>query len=280
MLRQFSVLEKTVLGIGGDGKLSSVPVYSLNNGVFIKKASVNNLDKNTDWKVNSFIYSEDDGCKYINVGNNVWVKFVDTEDGRIVFNSNYYSDTEDYQLAVNTPLQTSTVVEIIDGSMTYSRSLNKYQQTAVFNEHGKDFNYINPDFSLTGKRYITDRGLEVAHSQRYQTAFRVSSNAYYGYDTVFVDNGLLYSNALQTPANVTPISKIIRVNSVLPDVFDGNGNSVDYKLDLGQQILSDGIYVTDKRVGYRVKENTYININSASATTLMFGSYYPENRGE
>ncbi|WP_125768361.1 hypothetical protein [Companilactobacillus furfuricola] len=263
MIRFFSTFNKTALGIGDGGSWGSVPLYQLNASRTKFSRASRSLGKNTDWQINSYAYDEEDGNKYLQVSTNEWVKFVNVNDGRIIFKG----DAPDFQMAVHRDLQTATTLSI-ERLRDFSTEVDLY----YYDEKGAP-NSLAPN---DGDRYYTDKQLEVPDSQRHITGYRVTDNRYYEYDSVFIDNKLLYSNAVTSDPNVTPISKIIRVNSVIPDIFDSDGNAVYFPVDSGQQFMSDGIYVSPERIGFRIAENTFVNLNSASGTTLLFGHFLPK----
>lgn len=265
MIRFFSTFNKTVLGIGDGGSWGSVPLYQLNASRTQFSRASRSLGKNTDWQVNSYAYNEEDGNKYLQVSTNEWVKFVNVNDGRIIFQG----DAPDFQMAVHRDLQTPITVQaekLRDGK----NEVNLY----IYNERGAASEaYPQP---TDGDRFYADQQIEIPDSQRHITGYRVSENYYYEYDSVFLDNKLLYSNAVTSNPNVTSISKIIRVNSVIPDIFDSDGNAVYFPVDSGQQFMCDGIYVSPERTGFRIAENTFVNLNSSSGTTLLYGHFLPK----
>ncbi|WP_125711043.1 hypothetical protein [Companilactobacillus zhongbaensis] len=263
MIRFFSTFNKTVLGIGDGGSWGSVPLYQLNASRTQFSRASRSLGKNTDWQVNSYAYNEDDGNKYLQVSTNEWVKFVNVNDGRILRDK----ETQDFQMAVSRNLQTPITVVI-----ERNRDIIKEYEIDIWNERAEYSSIVHND----GERYYSDMQLEKADAQKHVTGYRVTDNGYYDYNSVFLDNKLTFVNATSSNPNVTPISKIIRVNSVIPDVFDSNGNAVYFPTDAGQQFMSDGVYVTPERVGFRIAEDTFINLNSASGTTLLHGHFLPK----
>ncbi len=266
MIRFFDTFNETTLGIGNGGIKPDIPLYSLNTSrTNFSVIPTDTLPKNTGWKVNSYAYDESDGSKYLQVGANQWVKFTEVDPDRVVGDGG----SADFQMAVYRDLQTTTTVVVEkkrDGIREYDID--------YYDEYG-NVSYASRN---DGADFYADKQLEVPNTQKHSVAFRVSNNMYFEYSSIFVDNVLKFSNSneVTTDSKVQPIANIIRVTSVIPDIFDSNGKAVKYPVDAGQQILSDGIYVTPERVGYRIAKNTFINLDSASGTTLMYGHFLPK----
>ena len=276
MLRHFDDGIQRVLGIGR-GTRGEIPYFHIEpnateSNEIIYMGTSTNVKPNSDWLTTRYVVDTETGLRYCEVSTNTYVRFISSD------NLEHPSHYPEYQMAVSKPLLSNFNVAIANKGNYYN---NGYQPHTVTYFDGRG-NVGNAGYYRDGLEFVTDRAVEVAQNQRRWFGFEVTSNRYYYYDDLLLHSSLINVSTSENNPNVQPIDKIVVVSSTLPDVFDGNGNSVSISLDCGQMFRTDGIFADGVKAGYRLKDNTYISLDSASGTPLLYGNYRPDkyNQGE
>ena len=276
MLRHFNDGIQRVLGIGR-GTIGEIPYFHIEpnatrSNEIVYMGTSTSIKPNSDWLTTRYVVDTETGLRYCEVSTNTYVRFISSD------NLEQPSHFPEYQMAVSKPLLSNFNVAIANKGNYYN---NGYQPHTVTYFDGRG-NVGNAGYYRDGLEFATDRAVEVAQNQRRWFGFKVTSNRYYYYDDLLLHSSLINVSTSENNPNVQPIDKIVVVSSTLPDVFDGNGNSVSISLDCGQKFRTDGIFTDGLKAGYRIKDNTYISLDSASGTPLLYGNYRPDkyNQGE
>ncbi|TGD20925.1 hypothetical protein EGT49_12275 [Companilactobacillus suantsaicola] len=245
---------------------NSIDLYVISGNTFTPNGSV--LSPNTSWQYQEYAYDESLKKKFFKVDNTEWAAF--DKPGQ---NASTTLDNSDGNFQIK-----------IDRDFDYSAAKLVLHPVVVYHKDKAATNAYPTD----GSRFLVDGAIEMYDTEdnngyvtsAYNTGFKVDNTDYYCSQDVFPDAKLTSSTGSIYGDHVTPISKIININSVAPDYFDLNGNAVTgVHYNLGHQILSDAIYTTNNRTGYKIGDNQFININDATGTSLMSGSFYPSNKG-
>ena len=276
MLRHFNDGIQRVLGIGR-GTIGEIPYFhiepnAIRSNEIVYMGTSTSIKPNSDWLTTRYVVDTETGLRYCEVSTNTYVRFISSD------NLEQPSHFPEYQMAVSKPLLSNFNVAIANKGNYYN---NGYQPHTVTYFDGRG-NVGNAGYYRDGLEFVADRAVEVAQNQRRWFGFEVASNRYYYYDDLLLHSSLINVSTSENNPNVQPIDKIVVVSSTLPDVFDGNGNSVGISLDCGQKFRTDGIFTDGLKAGYRIKDNTYISLDSASGTPLLYGNYRPDkyNQGE
>ncbi|KRK90534.1 hypothetical protein [Companilactobacillus futsaii] len=244
-----------------------IDLYILNGNTFVKNG--NTLGSHTAWKYQEYAYDESLKRKFFKVDNTEWACL----------------EKQNQNIKVDFDNSDGNYTVIIDRDFDYlvPRTFTLYPVDSYHSD-----SETTQVYQTDGGRFITNGGIEMFDSttsngvtiSSYNTGFRVDNTDYYSMKSVFPDSKLTYSSGSVYGENVTAINKIINVNSVAPDYFDLNGNAVtNIHYNLGHQILSDAVYTTNDRTGFKIGDNQFININDATGTPLMYGRYFPEQKG-
>lgn len=276
MLRHFNDGIQRVLGIGR-GTRGEIPYFhiepnAIRSNEIVYMGTSTSIKPDSDWLTTRYVVDTETGLRYCEVSTNTYIRFISSD------NLERPSHYPEYQMAVSKPLLSKFNVAIANKGNYYN---NGYQPHTVTYFDGRG-NVGNAGYYRDGLEFVTDRAVEVAQNQRRWFGFEVTSNRYYYYDDLLLHSSLINVSTSENNRNVQPIDKIVVVSSTLPDVFDGNGNSVSISLDCGQKFRTDGIFTDGVKAGYRLKDNTYISLDSASGTPLLYGNYRPDkyNQGE
>ena len=276
MLRHFNDGIQRVLGIG-IGTRGEIPYFHIEpnatgSNEIVYMGTSTSVKPNSDWLTTRYVVDTETGLRYCEVSNNTYIRFISSD------NLERPSHYPEYQMAVSKPLLNKFNVAIANKGNYYN---NGYQPHTVSYFDGRG-NVGNAGYYKDGLEFAADRAVEVAQNQRRWFGFEVTSNRYYYYDDLLLHSSLISVSTDEDNPNVQPIDKIVVVSSTLPDVFDSNGNSVSVSLDCGQKFRTDGIFTDGVKAGYRIKDNTYISLDSASGTPLLYGNYRPDkyNQGE
>ncbi|WP_129045611.1 hypothetical protein [Companilactobacillus metriopterae] len=244
-------------------------LYILSGNTFAQNGR--SLGTFTSWQSQEYAYDELTGYKYFKVDGTEWAR-LDKPGQNIV--SDFDSSDGNYTVTVNRDF------DYLGPNRQFTPYVvDRYQQLS--SAKGLDV--------ADGSSFVTKTGIEMysgstnsngVGTKKFQTGFKVDSSYFYSMNHVFPNSKLTSSSGSLPGGNVTPITKIINVNSVAPDYFDYNGNAITgLHYNLGHQILSDGIYTTNGRTGYKIGNNQYININDATGTSLMYGQFFPTRKG-
>lgn len=276
MLRHFDDGIQRVLGIGS-GTRGEIPYFHIepnatrsNEIVYMGTSTI--IKPNSDWLTTRYVVDTETGLRYCEVSTNTYVRFISSD------NLERPSHYPEYQMAVSKPLSNNFNVAVANKGNYYN---NGYQPhtVAYFDGRGNvgDAGYYND-----GSEFVADRSVEVAQNQRRWFGFEVTTNRYYYYDDLLLHSSLINVSTTENNPNVQPIDKIIVVSSTMPDIFDSNSNAVNYTLDCGQKIRTNGVFTDGIKAGYRLANNTYISLDSASGTPLLYGNYRPDeyNQGK
>lgn len=245
---------------------TKIELYVISGDTFVPNGAT--LSAHSSWQYQQYAYDETMKKKFFKVDNTEWAIF--NQPGQNAMTKLDNSDGN-YQI-------------IIDRDFDYESGKLVVHPVEVYHQTSSKTLAYPADKG----RYLIDGAIEMYDTDTtngyvtsaYNTGFKVDTTDYYSSQDVFPDAKLTSSSGSVYGENVTPISKIINVNSVAPDYFDLNGNAIaNLHYNLGHQIVSDGIYTTNTRTGYKIGDNQFININDATGTSLMNGSFYPTNKG-
>ncbi|AKP67698.1 hypothetical protein [Companilactobacillus ginsenosidimutans] len=268
MIRTFHLDSPGILNITSD---SNVPLYNLLSNQFVLASR--SLAAHSSWQFADYAYDEDNNYKYFAVDGSEWVKFDSNE---LNITRDFNSLDGDYTVTIDRDF------DFLNGSLSI-------WPVSIWSSQ-IDFNNIPTTSYQDGTAFITTGGIEIGPQiptytssidyYAWRTGYKVDPEEYYDDHGVFANSKLTISSGSIPNENVTSINKIIKIDSVAPDYFDKDGNSIsgiDY--NLGHQIQSDGIYNSNKRTGFKIGDNQYVNIGDATATPLMYGGFYPSRKG-
>lgn len=243
-----------------------IDLYITSGDSFVKNG--NTLGTYSAWKYQDYAYDETLKMKFFKVSGTEWAALNKPNQN---ITSDFDNSDGNYKIIINRDF------DYLNRQLTIYPVDVYHKDTATTQAYPTD-----------GGQYLTNGGIEMFSSETsngntissFKTGFRVDTTDYYSMNNVFPDAQLTYSSGSVYGQNVTSIKKIININSVAPDYFDLNGNAVtEIHYNLGHQILSDAIYTTNKRTGYKIGDNIFININDATGTPLMYGQYFPSRKG-
>lgn len=266
MIRKFSTFG--VINI----KNVTPALYSLTDNQFT--ITSRSLSPHSSWQYYTYAYDDSTGYKYFAVDPVDWVRF-DNEQLNIVRDFN--NDDGNYTVTVDK-----------DFNFSNKSSAPDFYPVGIFKTQENDDDLFSN--AGEGSSFITNAGIEKGpqtinwnDSSKYfawLTAFKVDNVDFFDNHGLFANSKLTKSSGTIPNARVTPITKIIRINSVSPDYFDYDGNAIEgLNYNLGHQILSDGIYNSNEKTGFKIGDNQYVNISDATGTSLMYGKFYPTNKG-
>ncbi len=274
MLRIFHAEQnsnKRILNIG-QGTRTEIPIFHLNSGSVVYDPS-RHLSTNTGWLVTAWAIDDSNGCKYVQVGNDVWVRFVASD----ILDKP--STNTEYKMSVSEVLDNNFNVAVDNTGNRYSIDKHGWQSHRVTVFHDADtFQELWGPYA-DWSAFKSDKAIEIAQNQRRWFGFEVSANAYFYYDDVRVDSPTLNYGNSTYEANTFPIDKTVIVTSTIPDIFDKYGNASSFKIDCGVKFKSKAIIVTPEFVGFKIKDNVFISVDSASATSINNGAFKPVEQG-
>ncbi len=249
MIRFFSTTMKAVITC----KNTACPVYEYNGSGFQLTGGV--LAAGTKWATQNYAYDESEHLKYFQVSTNEYLRLDGTGGINLTMPFNSLNGNGRYNINVY-------------------RWYNEYVYTHCTLKNDEEHREYD-----NGSYWSTSGSYEEYSKTRYITGFLVSTDFYF--DTGFViPDSPFYSVNGPKYSSVTPLKKLIRINSAAPDYFDYDGNAVTgISFNFGDQIISDGFYHDQNRVGFEVKSGVYINIADSLPTEELNGYFLPERQG-